>query len=149
MITQILAAAVGTIAFSILFSVPRKYYPYCGMIGGCGWLVYLGMEQYGTVIASMVATMAVVILSRYIAIRIKCPVTLFLIPGIFPLVPGSYVYWTAYYLVTNEAMMAAQKGYMAVKIALAIVLGIVFVFEIPQSVFAALNKKCENKKLRK
>lgn len=140
MITQILAAAVGTIAFSILFSVSRRYYPYCGVIGGAGWLVYLLMEQSGAVAASLVATMAVVILSRYIAIRIKCPVTIFLIPGIFPLVPGSYVYWTAYYLVTNEAMMAAQKGYMAVKIALAIVLGIVFVFEIPQSVFAALNK---------
>ena len=140
MITQILAAAVGTIAFSILFSVPRRYYPYCGVIGGAGWLVYLLMEESGPVVASLVATMVVVILSRYIAIRIKCPVTIFLIPGIFPLVPGSYVYWTAYYLVTNEVMMAAQKGYMAVKIALAIVLGIVFVFEIPQKVFAALNK---------
>lgn len=140
MITQILAAAVGTIAFSILFSVPRRYYPYCGVIGGAGWLVYLLMEESSVVVASLVATMVVVILSRYIAIRIKCPVTIFLIPGIFPLVPGSYVYWTAYYLVTNEVMMAAQKGYMAVKIALAIVLGIVFVFEIPQKVFAALNK---------
>lgn len=140
MMTQILAAAVGTIAFSILFSVPRKYYPYCGIIGAGGWLVYLLMEQTGEVIASMVATMVVVFLSRYIAIRIKCPVTIFLIPGIFPLVPGSYVYWTAYYLVTNEVWEAAQKGYMAVKIALAIVLGIVFVFEIPQKVFAVLNR---------
>lgn len=140
MITQIFAAAVGTIAFSILFSVPRKYYPYCGVIGACGWLVYLLAERMGAVAASMVATMVVVFLSRYIAICIKCPVTIFLIPGIFPLVPGSYVYWTAYYLVTNEVWEAAQKGYMAVKIALAIVLGIVFVFEIPQKFFAVLNR---------
>lgn len=140
MITQIFAAAVGTIAFSALFSVPGKYYPYCGLIGGCGWMVYLGMQQQGVVIASMVATMAVVMLSRYVAIRIKCPVTIFMIPGIFPLVPGSYVYWTAYYLVTDELYLAAKEGYMAVKIALAIVLGIVFVFEIPQKVFVKMNQ---------
>ena len=40
MILQILAAMVGTVAFSLLFGVPRKYYPYCGLIGGAGWLVY-------------------------------------------------------------------------------------------------------------
>lgn len=140
MIAQILAAAIGTVAFSVLFGVPRKFYPYCGLIGGCGWMVYLGVDHYGPVIASLVATMAVVLLSRFTAIRKKCPVTIFLIPGIFPLVPGSYVYWTAYYLVTNELHMAAEKGYVAVKIALAIVLGIVFVFEIPQKVFTKLTK---------
>lgn len=140
MISQIFVAAVGTIAFSVLFSVPKKYYPYCGLIGGCGWMVYLETSRFGVVIASMIATVAVVLLSRYIAIRIKCPVTIFLIPGIFPLVPGSYVYWTAYYLVTDELYLAAKEGYMAVKIALAIVLGIVFVFEIPQKVFVKLNK---------
>lgn len=140
MISQILAAAVGTIAFSVLFGVPGKYYPFCGIIGGCGWLVYMKTECWGSVIASLIATMAVVFLSRYMAIRKKCPVTIFLIPGIFPLVPGSYVYWTTYYLVTDELILAADKGYTAVKIALAIVLGIVFIFEIPQKVFVVISK---------
>ena len=44
MISQIAAAAVGTIAFSLLFSVPRSYYPYCGLIGGVGWLIYCSLE---------------------------------------------------------------------------------------------------------
>ena len=29
-----LAAAVGTVAFSLLFGVPGRYYPFCGLIGG-------------------------------------------------------------------------------------------------------------------
>ena len=33
MIMQLIAAMAGTIAFSVLFSVPRKYYIYCGLIG--------------------------------------------------------------------------------------------------------------------
>ena len=137
-IRQILAATIGTFAFSVLFGVPRKYYPFCGLTGGVGWIVYLLTEQFGTVPASFAATIAVVLLSRITAIREKCPVTIFLISGIFPLVPGSYVYWTAHYLVMNRVNLAAQKGYMAIKIAIAIVLGIVFVFEIPQKVFLAI-----------
>ena len=39
-IIQVLAAAVGTIAFSVLFSVPKRYYGFCGICGGAGWLVY-------------------------------------------------------------------------------------------------------------
>lgn len=141
MMLEVLAAAIGSFAFAILFGVPRKFYPYCGLIGGCSWVAYLLFENFGTVIACMVSTIVVVLLSRIMAIREKCPVTIFLICGIFPLVPGSYVYWTAYYLVMDEVRMAAEKGYMAIKIALAIVLGIVFVFEIPQKFFGIFKRR--------
>ena len=66
-----------------------------------------------------------------------------MISGIFPLVPGAGVYWTAYYIVTNDVMKAAETGFMALKVAVAIVLGIVFVFQLPQKVFRVgwLKKK--------
>ena len=41
--------------------------------------------------------------------------TIFLIAGIFPLVPGAGVYWTAYYIVTDQLRLAAETGYTAVK----------------------------------
>lgn len=53
--------------------------------------------------------------------------------GIFPLVPGAGIYWTAYYIVTDQMELASRTGFSAVKAAVAIVLGIIFVFEIPQS----------------
>lgn len=141
MLGEVLAAALGTFAFAVLFGVPKKYYVYCAMIGGCSWIVYLVFAEYGTVAASLAATVGVVFLSRMTAIWEKCPVTIFLISGIFPLVPGSYVYWTAYYFVTDQMNLAAENGYMAIKIAFAIVLGIVFVFEIPQKAFIAILGK--------
>jgi len=76
-----------------------------------------------------------VLLSRFMAIWKRCPVTIFLISGIFPLVPGAGIYWTSYYLVTNQLPLAVSTGYQAVKDAVAIVLGIVFVFELPQQLF--------------
>ena len=64
-----------------------------------------------------------------------------MISGIFPLVPGAGIYWTSYYIVTDQLTLALHTGYEAVKTAVAIVLGIVFVFEIPQQVFRGLERK--------
>lgn len=140
MITQLLAAMLGTVAFSILFGVPSVYYFYCGLIGSAGWGVYLAASgTFGTAGALLIATMVVIFLSRLAAVWKRCPVTIFLIAGIFPLVPGAGVYWTAYYIVTDQLWMAVEMGYTAIKNAVAIVLGIVFIFEIPQGFFLALS----------
>ncbi|MDO5351059.1 MAG: threonine/serine exporter family protein [Lachnospiraceae bacterium] len=139
LLVEILAAIVGTVAFSVLFGVPRRYYRYCGLIGGAGWAVYCVFSNVcDSPGASLAATMVVIFLSRLMAVRERCPATIFLISGIFPLVPGAGVYWTAYYIVTEQLWKAVQTGYLAVKIAVAIVLGIVFIFELPQGLFLSL-----------
>ncbi len=136
MIWELTAAFFGTIAFSIIFHVPKKFYPYCGLIGAVGWAVYyLLRDPIGVVMGTLCATIAIVILSRIFAVRKECPVTIFLISGIFSLVPGAGVYWTAYYLVVSETGLAGVKGMETLKVALAIVLGIVLVFELPQKLF--------------
>ena len=48
MIGEILAAMIGTVSFSLLFGVPRREYPWCGLIGGAGWAVYLLASQKWT-----------------------------------------------------------------------------------------------------
>jgi uncharacterized membrane protein YjjB (DUF3815 family) len=65
----------------------------------------------------------------------------FQIDGIFPLVPGAGIYWTSYYLVTGETGLALENGFAAVKAAVAIVLGIIAVFELPNSLFQTLCRK--------
>lgn len=77
--------------------------------------------------------MAVILFSRIAAVRMGCPATVFLISGIFPLVPGAGIYWTAYYFVEGQLRSALYSGFDAVKAAFAIVLGIVFVFQIPSA----------------
>jgi uncharacterized membrane protein YjjB (DUF3815 family) len=144
MIGTMIAAFLGTIAFALLFGVPRQYYVYCGGIGAAGWLVYsLLMEYVGATapVATFVATVVVILLSRYAAVWESCPSTVFLVTGIFPLVPGGGIYWTSYYLVTNQLRLALQSGFAAVKVAIAIVLGIVFVFELPYSFFRVKKRK--------
>lgn len=138
MIGQIIAAALGTVAFSVLFGVPRKYYAYCGFVGGAGWWLYsilLAYTHCTATEAAFFATTLVVLLSRFLAVWERCPATVFLTTGIFPLVPGAQIYWTAYNLVMNRPSEAADNGFAAIKAAVAIVLGIVLVFELPGRFF--------------
>ena len=139
---EFVVAGIGTVAFSLLFFVPRRYYVLNGICGGLGWGVYLLFYCNGrsTVEASFVAALTVIFASRYLAVVKRCPATLFMIPGIFPLIPGISVYWTAYHVVRSNLDMALETGFIAFKVACVIVLAIIFVFEIPQSFFTKMAK---------
>jgi len=143
MIRELIAAALGTVAFALLFCVPRKYYLHCGIVGAAGWLVYSVTKLWGATAteATFFATVLVITLSRLFAVRERCPATIFVICGIFPLVPGAGIYWTAYYLVTNQLSEALSSGFAAVKAAVAIVLGIVVVFELPHRWFRLASRR--------
>ena len=69
--------------------------------------------------------------ARFFAIAHKAPITLFLLCGIFPLVPGAGIYYTAYYLLLNEEQLFAAKGVETLKTAVALALGIAIVCSIP------------------
>ena len=140
---QLVAALVGTASFAVLFGVPRKYYFACGICGMVGWIVYLLMVRLAgasVVEASCVATIAVAFSARTFAVLRKCPITVFLICGIFPLVPGAGIFWTSYYMVANRLGMAVAAGFTAIKITVAIIFGIVLVSEIPFKIWKKMAK---------
>lgn len=148
-ILAIVESFLATLAYAALFNVPKQYYTACGITGMAGWLLYLAMCQVTTVaLASFVGTLAVVLISRIFTVRKKCPITIFLVSGIIPLVPGAGIYYTAYYLVTGQMSLAAVKGLEAVKIAFAIVLGIIFVVSIPKDAFQIRYWRAKRKRKR-
>ena len=123
---QLVAAFVGTVGFSALFGAPRRYYLYCGLAGMAGWAVYLlGAAGHSVVGAAFFAALTVAAISQVMARLCRCPVTVFLICGIIPLVPGGGIFWTAYYIVTEQLRMAAATGFVALKVTIAIAGGII------------------------
>lgn len=136
-IIEFIVAMFATISFAILFNAPKKEVIYCGLTGALGWTVYYGMTQQeiNSVLASLVATFCLTILARGFAVVRKSPVTVYLLPGIFPLVPGAGIYYTAYYLFIGNNEMSGFKGLETLEIAGAIVFGIIFGFGIPQRLF--------------
>lgn len=135
---HMLCSFVGTVGFAIIYNVPKKYYFACGITGMAGWMTYLfvsSRNHMSSAAASFFGAFVVVLISRIWTIYLKCPITVFLISGILPLVPGAGVYYTAYYIVTNQLAQASLKGIESLKIAFAIVMGIVVVVSIPRDVF--------------
>lgn len=139
---QVLVAFLATIAFSGLFNVPKEQYLFCGLTGALGWFCYLKVYSLGEsmVIACFGATLMLTLVSRFFAVYRKMPITIFLISGIFPLVPGAGIYYTAYYLIMNDNVLALEKGMETAKIAIVIALGIVFILSLPQRIFNIMNK---------
>lgn len=146
MIIQALVAFIATISFSILFSVPSNQYIYCGITGTIGWLCYIVMLNFNfpSVFATFTAAILLTMVSRIFAIYRKVPVTVFLIAGIFPLVPGAGIYYTTYYLIMNQPDQATSKGIETIKLAIAIALGIMFIFAIPQKFLSWKKNKTNN-----
>jgi uncharacterized membrane protein YjjB (DUF3815 family) len=134
---QFLLAMVATVAFAVLFCAPKKELLLCGLSGAISWIVYymIYTGSDNVVLGSFVAAFLLTFYSRAIAVRRQCPATTYLIPGIFPLVPGAGIYYTAYFMITNQPLQSSEKGLETLEIALAIVFGIIFGSAIPQSFF--------------
>lgn len=135
-LVNIVCPFLGTAAYVVLFNVPKKYYFSCGVTGIVSWVVYLTTSGFlSPAVASFLAVLAAVFLSRMLTVRMKCPITIFLLAAILPIVPGAGIYYTAYYLVTNQLFLAAERGIGALKAAFGIVVGIAVVVSIPREVF--------------
>ena len=135
-VIQLVAAFVGTVGFSALFGAPRRFYLYCGLAGMAGWAVYLLVAMSHSVVgAAFFAALAVAAISHIMAKICRCPVTVFLICGIIPLVPGGGIFWTAYYIVTEQLRMAAATGFVALKVTIAIAGGIILASGIINKLF--------------
>lgn len=142
MILQIVISLFATLSFALLFGAPKSELFFCGLAGAIGWVVYvvlLGFDS-GITIANLIATLALTVFSRVIASIRKNPVTVYLISGIFPLVPGAGIYYTSYYFIMNDMEQFSSYGMETVKVAGAIVLGIIFGFGIPQNWFNKLQR---------
>ena len=131
---QFFVAIVATVSFSVTFRVSPRHYLASGVTGAVGWLVYVlcaDLLAMSAPVATLVAALPLTVCARFFAIRHKAPITLFLLCGIFPLVPGAGIYYTAYYFLRDDRTLFANKGVETLKIALALALGIALVCSIP------------------
>lgn len=137
LLVQCAVSFVAVMAFAILFHAPRREWVPCGLTGMVGWVVYWLAVQGGisVVAASFCGTLGLALLSRVLAVVRRCPVTVFLTGGIFPLVPGAGIYYTVYAFITGDNAAAVFKGVETLKIAGVIALGIVLVLALPKGVF--------------
>lgn len=128
MIFELTYAFFATVGFAYIFNAPKKSIFTTGVIGALGWIIYsyFVSSHNAAVMGSFIGAFVVAVLSEISARLFKMPVTIFLISGIIPLVPGSGLYYTMLALVQknygNAISIGTETIFAAGSIAVAIAL---------------------------
>lgn len=122
---QVLGAFIGVYFTSILVDSPKKFIPISAGIGSAGWLLYLFLlPQNGPIVSNYLAGLLVAFCAHIVARVGKTPVTVVLIPGFYPLVPGVGMYRTIVYLIQGDSLGFQKNLQLTLMIAAMIALSV-------------------------
>ena len=112
----------------MIYHVPPRHMIPASFGGALGWIAYVYLTSNGTstIAACFLGACVISSLAEIFSRAGKEATTLFIIPGIIPLVPGATLYYTMRSLLANDFEAAARLGtealFMAGSIAIALLL---------------------------
>ena len=131
-IVQLLTAFVGSLGFGLLFGLRRRYLVPAGLGGMLSWGLYLLLSLLlpSPFLVCLLAAAFSMLWAELMAHLLRSPTTLFLVPAVIPLVPGSSLYYAMSCVVRKDLESARVYGVQTAEFALAIAAGmsIVLVF---------------------
>lgn len=139
MLVQIAGAFLAVASFSMILELPRRFMAWYGTAGAICWLVYLIARDAtdSKILGAFAASLAVAVFGHVLARLLKAPVTVFLIPGILPLVPGASIYNSVYYMIQDNRSQATYYLVETLQFAGAIAMAVFLV----DSMFHLLRRK--------
>lgn len=123
---KLAAIFCGTVGYAIILNIPKKHLFYIGITATAGYAVYqlfMPSEVFGCFAGACVIAVLSEILSR----TLKDAATLFIIPGIIPLVPGAKMYNMTLSLLKHDFAEAATLGVQVLMYAGSIAIAILLV----------------------
>lgn len=146
-VLQLITAMTGSMGFALLFHVrPRLILP-AALGGFFNWGIYLISARFldGVLTPSVITAAFSALYAELMARRFKAPATVFFIPTIIPLIPGSTLYYTMSSMVAKDWSAAREFGYTTAQYALGIAVGASLIWTlndiIKKACTALLNKK--------
>ncbi|MDO4432476.1 MAG: threonine/serine exporter family protein [Aerococcaceae bacterium] len=138
---QILGAYVATVSAGLTVEIPRALLFKVGYVGAFGYIMYLCvLPSSNVVVATLAAGIVIAGFAQLFARYFKAPVTMFYIPGFFPLVPGIGIYRTAFYYINQQPEQASHYFLQTLLVSGAIAVSI-FLMDSLLEIFAHLHKK--------
>ncbi|MFW5760153.1 MAG: threonine/serine exporter family protein [Cyclobacteriaceae bacterium] len=89
-------SALAATGFAILFNVPVRTLPVCAFSAAVGHMLRTFLMQIGVPIeaASLAGATLVGLMGEYFSHKVQTPASVFTIPGIIPMVPGTFAFKT-------------------------------------------------------
>ena len=137
MMIKVMSALLATIFIAILFQVPKRNVVLTALGGGLGCLInelclLAGLSDFFSI---FLASLTLAMYSEIMARVRKTTVPIFLISGLFPLVPGAGMYYTMLAIVHHELDNALSTGINTLSTAALMALGILFVSTLSRLIF--------------
>ena len=123
-----LAALLACFGFSLLYNIHGRNIPIASLCGAFGWAIYLITDALSAsmVVPYFCAGAAIALYAEIAAYFFHSPITVYLIPGIIPLVPGLTIYRTMDACLTADLYLFGNGLFATLKIGGAITLGLIF-----------------------
>lgn len=143
MIIDIISAFFATMGFALLYNIRRKKLIVASLCGAFSWMVYLIADGVtdSLVIPYFISGISIALYSELAAPLLRAPVTVFLIPGIIPLVPGLTIYRTMESCLFGDIQGFAEGLVNTLKIGGAISLGLILISSFFKIFRSKLYKK--------
>jgi uncharacterized membrane protein YjjB (DUF3815 family) len=125
---HLLTSFIAAAAFGIIFNAPKQSLFKCGIVGMLGWIIYMLMilNEADAVLATLLASFVVAVISQVFAKMYKTPVIIFSVAGVIPLVPGGLAYDAMRNFVQNDYNAAINLAAKAFMISGSIAVGLIF-----------------------
>jgi uncharacterized membrane protein YjjB (DUF3815 family) len=140
---QLITSVLGALGFAIMFRVRPRYLAVSSVVGGICFSVYwlfdivIGADPF---VSALLSSIVVSAISEVLARLARCPAIVFLLAGIIPIVPGSFLYRMMRALIEKNVNEALTYGSTALKISLGVAGGIVVVSAAVSIILGILNK---------
>ena len=144
----VLSCAIAVFGFALIFDIPKKYVPATCTVAAVSWAAFLLCDGQGfsSPWASFFAVLVADFLAHRFARWIKAPVTLFLIGGLLPLVPGIGIYRAVYDVIYGPGVSSGVQETLLITGAIALAIFVIdTVFEIETRIRNYYRKKRQNK----
>ena len=127
MVIAFLSAFLSTLGFAIIYNIHGKNLVVASFCGAFGWMFYLVADSItnSAIVPYFVAGLAVALYSAVAAKIFKTPVTVYLMPGFIPLVPGLTIFRTMEACLFGDISSFAEGFVNTLKIGGAISLGLI------------------------
>ena len=116
-IKTVLFCFAATAAFGFIMSAPLKSIPISSLIATIGYLIYLYIHPTSEIAGYFIGTFVITFLGELGARIMKMPATIFIFPGVIPLVPGVGIYNTMTAFVNGDIQSGVSLGFSTCAIA--------------------------------
>ena len=123
--------------FAIIYKTPKSELLACGITGAFGYGIYYAyyINTNDPMTATFLGAATIAFIAKLYSSSRKLPVMLYVLPPIFPLVPGANMYYAAYGVIMENIPYAVTNGVRAFKLSGLCVIALLVVFSIPNYIF--------------